>query len=117
MGWIVEGYGEEANGVWTDIVDLECDQLLEDTRAGLDCARLVGWLKAVAGDRANPIHEPDTTIQGQRLWYRATGAAVMIFALLDGQRLVVLRCGRSASALPTVADLNTAAHRLRQWRP
>jgi hypothetical protein len=117
MSWIVEGYGEEINGVWQDTVDLECEQLLHDTHIGLDCAKLIGWLKAVAGDKAHPDHEPETTMQGQRLRCRSANRAVMIFVLLEGGRLLVLRCGRAASTFPTVADLNVAAERLSRWRP
>jgi len=113
--WVVEIYGEEVEGRWAGVFEDEVLQLLK-TEAALDVGQLVEWVSGLSEGRGDPDLEPDMEQGGYTLKYRPVGDAVLIFCLVDGSTVLILRMGRSASALPTVSDLIKAAERRAKWR-
>ena len=76
-----------------------------------------GWLKAVRKGRAAPEAEPDAPrVDGLGLKYRCVGTAVVIFAVVRNQTvLLVLLFGRAASGFPRGDDLIQAGDRMKRW--
>lgn len=117
MTWRVEMYTETVDGEQRRVVEDEALKWLKDGKTALGVAELIGWLQSVNAGDAVPVDEPSAPeVGGHALRYRCSRRAIVIFALPPG-RVLVLRFGLSASALPRVTDLAAATRRLARWEP